>query len=161
MGKKKDFRPKKAASTSRMYPSLHENVANSVLEYIGATRFHDEDSDENCKRRYDTFVVGDFRCYNPKCRGNFWTSGKVTISIRRYAGNDYNAVVFGQRCEACEQLGKFKLDKETYIDRVSYWLKKWAGVQMELPPHTVKSTPRHRTELCEGCKRGVCKMRSK
>ncbi|KAH9862239.1 hypothetical protein IAQ61_010442 [Plenodomus lingam] len=139
-----------------MYPTLHENVANSVLEYIGTIRFHHEDSDEDCTRRCNTFVRGEFKCYNPKCHGSFWTSGKVAISIRRYLGHDYNAVVFGQRCKGCNQLGEFKLDEETYIDRVSYRLKKWAGVQMELPPFTVRSTPPHKTHLCEGCKRGIC-----
>jgi hypothetical protein len=52
----------------------------------------------------------------------------VIIQIRGYSGNGYNAVVFNQRCRSCDWLGALTLDEKSYIDRVAYRLKKWAGV---------------------------------
>jgi hypothetical protein len=156
MGKKKDFRPKKATNISRMYPSLHQDVTKAVFEDIGTTRFHDNDSGEGSSKEYSTFVIGVFVCENNACSGAAWSSGKITLLIRKYPDNGYNAVVFGQRCKSCQRLGRLKLDEQSYIDRVSYRLKKWAGVQMELPPFTLKRTPPHMEELCEGCKGGFC-----
>jgi hypothetical protein len=156
MGKKKDFRPKKAANASRMYPSLHRDVAKAVFENIGTTRFHDNDSGEGSSNEYSTFVMGVFMCNNNACSGVAWSSGKITLLIRKYPDNGYNAVVFGQRCRSCQRLGRLRLDETSYIDRVSYRLKKWAGVQMELPTFTLRKTLPHETELCEGCKRGIC-----
>jgi hypothetical protein len=156
MGKKKDFRLKKATNASRMYPSLHHNVAKAVFEDIGTTRFHDNDSSEGSSKEYSTFVMGVFVCDNNACSEVAWSSGKITLLVRKYPDHGYNAVVFGQRCKSCQRLGRLKLDEQSYIDRVSYRLKRWAGVQMELPPFTLKGTPPHRVELCEGCKRGCC-----
>jgi hypothetical protein len=156
MGKKKDFRPKKATNASRMYPSLHRDVAKAVFEDIGTTRFHDNDSGEGFSKEYPTFVVGVFVCNNNACSGAAWSSGKITLLVRKYPDNGYNAVVFGQRCKFCQRLGRLKLNEQSYIDRVSYRLKRWAGVQMELPPFDLKGTPPHKIELCEGCKRGLC-----
>jgi hypothetical protein len=156
MGKKKSFRPKTATSPSRMYPSLHHDVAKAVFEHIGTTRFHENDSDEGSNKSHSTYFMGVFICDNNACPGVAWSSGKITILIRKYPDNGYNAVVFGQRCKSCQKLGRLKLDEKSYIDRVSYRLKKWAGVQMEPPPFDLKGTPPHITELCEGCKRGIC-----
>jgi hypothetical protein len=155
MGKKKGFRPKKAMSPSQMYPRLHCDVVNAVFEYIGATRFHENDSDSGSINRYSTCVMGVFICSNYACPKVSWGSGKVAIMIRKYPNNGYNAIVYNQRCESCEELGRLKLDERSYVDRVSYRLKKWAGVDLKLPNFTLKETPPHKTHLCEGCKRGA------
>lgn len=80
----------------------------------------------------------------------------VTILIRGYPGNGYNAVVFNQRCKSCNWLGVFTLDKNSYVNRVAYRLKKWAGVHVEKQHYNGKTGPPHESDLCEGCKRGVC-----
>jgi hypothetical protein len=49
------------------------------------------------------------------------------------------------------------MNKHSYVDRVSYRLMVWAGVQMERPNHVVKGTAPHQTQLCEGCKKGICR----
>ncbi|CAN9395563.1 unnamed protein product [Alternaria alternata] len=45
------------------------------------------------------------------------------------------------------------MDEETYVERVAYRLKKWAGVKMERPffGHKILHGP-HDSERCEGCK---------
>ena len=86
-----------------------------------------------------------------------WRSGKVSIVIRRYQDGSYNAEVFNQRCKACNKLGILDLDQQTYIERVAYRLLKWAEVAVERPRYDSKETPPHRADLCEGCKRGICR----
>jgi hypothetical protein len=140
-----------------MYPSLHQTIANAVFEHIGSTTFHENDSDEDSTKDYSTFVRGVFTCRNHACPGAAWASGKITIVIRRYLENEYNAVVFSQRCKLCKQLGKLKLEEESYVDRVSYRLKKWAGVELEPHNYTPRVMPPHKAHLCEGCRRGVCR----
>jgi hypothetical protein len=157
MGKKKAFKPKKATPCSRMYPSLHQIVTNAVSEHVGSTTFHEDDSDDGSTRECSTFVRGIFTCRKRACPGTAWASGKITIVIRRYMENEYNAVVFSQRCKFCEQLGTLKLEEQSYVDRVSYRLKKWAGVEMETHHYIPKEMPPHKAHLCEGCKRGVCR----
>jgi hypothetical protein len=80
MGKKKDFRPKKATNAYRMYPSLHRDVAKAVFEDIETTRFHNNDSGEGCSKEYSTFVVGVFVCNNNACSGAAWSNGKITLT---------------------------------------------------------------------------------
>jgi hypothetical protein len=155
-GKNKDLKPEKSAGCSRMYPSLHDAITDAVSEHIGATRFHDKDSNKGSIKQYSTFVMGLFTCRNHTCTGGAWRSGKITILIRKYPDNGYNAVVYYQRCKLCNRLGQLKLDKESYVDRISYRLKKWADIPMEPPKHTSKETPPHLSHLCEGCKRGIC-----
>ena len=68
----------------------------------------------------------------------------------------YNAVVFNQRCKCCTKLGSLKLDKESYVERVAYRLKKWAGITLEKSYVAPRKGPPHESSLCEGCKRGIC-----
>ena len=76
--------------------------------------------------------------------------------MRRYGVNEYNAVVFNQRCRDCNSLGNLTLDESSYVERVAYRLKKWAGVELQAPPYREKKGPPHKSELCEGCKQGCC-----
>jgi hypothetical protein len=81
----------------------------------------------------------------------------VAISIRGYPGSGYNALIFLQRCESCNRLGKLTLDNSSYVERVVYRLKKWAGVAVAQPYYGGADRKRpHRSELCEGCKAGHC-----
>ena len=155
MAKKKESKQKTRLRSSYMFPNLHDSVESEVRDDIGAARFHDEDTDRNCNNLYETHVIARFICLNRTCSTST-SSGKVAIRIRGYPGNAYNAVVFNQRCESCHALGKMRLNKDTYVERVSYRLKRWGGVEMERPPHSSRGTPPHKCELCEGCKAGYC-----
>ena len=139
-----------------MFPILHQTIANEVLEDIGPVRFHDNDSNAGSDKQWSTHVMGRFGCPNGLCGSGGWGSKKVAIRIRGYGGDEYNAVVFNQRCRACHSLGKLTLDEDSYVERVAYWLRKWAGMVLEKPPHSGKKGPPHRSELCEGCKQGCC-----
>lgn len=99
-----------------------------------------------------------FTCNNHSGRPRVWTSKKVSLVIRSYARNRYNAVVYGQRCESCQKLGVMELNQKTYIERVSYRLKKWSDIPMVKPPFSGgrKGDEPHRRDLCEGCKVGNC-----
>ncbi|KAH8774389.1 zinc-binding domain-containing protein, partial [Diaporthe sp. PMI_573] len=91
------------------------------------------------------------------CSKTQWSSKKVAIRITGYARNGYNAVIFNQYCASCNHLGTLQLDKDSYIDRVTYRLKRWAGVLTEQQHYVRKKTGLpHRSGLCEGCKRDYC-----
>ncbi|KAM7215130.1 Zinc-binding domain containing protein, partial [Rhypophila decipiens] len=98
------------------------------------------------------------------CPKQSWSSGRVAIVIRRFSvsettgdGMGYYSTIYNQRCLAFKRLDVLEVDKEVYVERVAYRLKRWAGVQVDRPPfHADKQTPPHKEELCEGCKRGVC-----
>lgn len=156
MARKKSSKPK--GGTSFMFPSLHQTVLKAVSDGMAKTWFQKKDSDEDSNNEYSTHVRGRFKCNNSACPTDGWSSKMVTILIRGYHRNGYNAVVFNQRCRACERLGTFVLDEESYVDRVAYRLKKWAGVPMEQQYYAPKEGPPHETDLCEGCKRGVCQQ---
>jgi hypothetical protein len=154
MAKKKSSKSKAETETSFMFPLLHQHVVNAVSHSMASLPlFHETDSDMGVRNQYNTHVMGRFRC---TCGAKGWASKKVAILIRRYAGNGYNAVVFNQRCKVCDRLGTLTLDENSYVDRVAYWVQKWAGVQVERPPHSSKKTKPHESALCEGCKRGLC-----
>merc|ERR1712093_619787 len=84
-----------------------------------------------------------------------WSSKKITITIRMYSGQRYNARVYHQRCRACQALSRPVLD-DSYADRVAYRLLKWCGVEQEIPEFAGESKGPHQQELCEGCKAGHC-----
>jgi hypothetical protein len=104
--------------------------------------------------------MGKFKCNNNACSKNGWSSKKIAILIRGYPGHGYNAVVFNQRCKSCSQLGTITLDERSYIDRIAYRLRKWAGFRVERQQHERKTSPPHRSDLCEGCKRGICEQKN-
>ena len=69
----------------------------------------------------------------------------MTILIRGYPRNEYNAVISNQRCKPCHHLGTLILDKVSYIDRVAFRLKRWAGAPAEHRSHIQKEA-RHMRE---------------
>jgi hypothetical protein len=138
-----------------MYSTHHDAVSDSLEENGLFFEFH-EDDDSDCEKEYDTNITGRFTCHNRTCSKNGWSSMVVPITIRMYPGEEYNARVYHQRCKACNELSKPRLN-ETYAERVAYRLKKWCGVRMKPPPYSDKITAPHENELCEGCKHGHCK----
>jgi hypothetical protein len=158
MARKKYSKPEGETRTSFMFPSLHQDVSNAVSDEIHSTWFNEGD-DENSNNKYSTHVMGKFRCDNNGCSNRGWNSKKVAILIRGYPENGYNAVVFNQRCKSCKRLGILTLDEDSYIERVAYRLKKWAGVRMQEQYYAGKVGLPHKHELCKGCKRGYCQQR--
>ncbi|KAI0008983.1 zinc-binding domain-containing protein [Xylariaceae sp. FL0662B] len=146
---------KGGAKASYTYPSLHHEVVMAVSDEIPIPWFNKK-NDNNTNKTYSTHVMGKFKCNNGGCSNSGWGSKKVAIQIRGYSGNGYNATVFSQRCRSCNTFGAFTLDENSYIERVAYRLKKWAGVQVEKQRYTEERGPPHRRKLCEGCRLGVC-----
>lgn len=159
--KRKGPRPDK---TTVMFPSLHEDVVNALSESGIAfhTWFNNKEIDKTMMEYYLTFVMGRFDCRNRKCPQDGWSSKKIAISIQRFPNFGYNAIVYKQRCKVCDKLGTLRLNENSYIERVAYRLKRWAGVPMEdsVNPLSVLMQPQvgppHMSEFCEGCKAGRC-----
>lgn len=145
----------KETRSSFMFPSLHETVRIAVSEEIPSVWFNANDEDDY-NNEYDTRIMGKFKCNNKKCPTHGWSSKKIAIWIRGYPSGGYNAVVFNQRCNSCDELGKMTLNKETYVDRISYRLRKWAGLPVEMPYYSKKDHRRHDFAHCEGCRLGHC-----
>jgi len=143
-----------------MFPELHPKVRDAVSPELSSAWFNDDndnDNDDNFDHEWYTHVMGRFMCNNDTCRKQFWNSRKVPIEIRGFDNNGYIAIVYNQRCKSCDWLGTFELDEQSYIERVAYRLKKWAGVEMEAPPINGTEGPPHERAYCEGCKRGKCR----
>jgi hypothetical protein len=140
------------------FPALHPNVADAVSPEIPSTWFNSDVDDDTFDDDYNTYVMGKFTCTNKKCKKRFWGSKKVYIEIRGYANNGYGAVVYNQRCKDCDELGTFELDIPSYVERVAYRLKKWAGVDVEAPSFGGIQGPSHEQDFCEGCKLGKCQQ---
>ncbi|KAK4038952.1 hypothetical protein C8A01DRAFT_37067 [Parachaetomium inaequale] len=158
---KKPYKPKGELSrnTTAMFPSLHEDVADALSDAFISPEpwFNPTGGDDDAITVYDTHIMGRFDCRNPACAKQGWGSKKISILIRQYPDNGYNAVVFKQRCKACERVGALRLDENSYVERVTYRLKKWAGIRMETPEYNGNHRgPPHEYDLCEGCKRGYC-----
>jgi hypothetical protein len=145
-------------TTNFMYPSLHQDVMDMVSLEIPSAWFHEDDDNEDTNNKYLTHVMGTFKCNNNTCSSVGWGSKKVAMLIRGYPGNGYNAVVFNQRCKSCFQLGSLSLDKKSYVDRIAYRIRRWAGFLMEQPYYASNQGPPHERELCEGCKQGLCRQ---
>jgi hypothetical protein len=162
-GNKKKFSSKEEASSNGrlksdyMYPRWNRDVEKAVALSIRFLVFRNNLTTHNVDKEYFTHVMGHFLCANIGCSSSGWGSKKVAIVIKRYPGNQYNAIIYNQRCKHCDVLGSLFLDKQSYIDRVAYRLKKWADVAMDSPPHIESEGPPHKSALCEGCKRGVCR----
>jgi hypothetical protein len=140
-----------------MFPELHPNVADAVFPEISLTWFNRDDNDQTFNHEWFTHVMGRFICNNNTCKKAGWNSRKVPIEIRRYKDNGYIAIVYNQRCKSCDHLGTFELNERSYIERVAYRLKKWAGVEMEVLPYKEVDGLPHERAYCEGCKRGKCR----
>lgn len=139
-----------------MYPSLHEHVTRLLDESDLYLDFHEFDDSESCDEAYDTNIMGRFICRTSSCGGKAWSSRKIAITIRLYAGGKYNARVYHQRCKTCKRLSRPKLD-DTYAQRTAYRIKYWHGIEQERPQYRVTSNGPHNSELCEGCRHGHCK----
>jgi hypothetical protein len=139
-----------------MFPELHADISKAVFPEITSTWFNENDDDDQSNHEYPTYVMGRFVCNNNACKKQLWVSGKVFIEIRGYDGNGYSAVVYNQRCKSCNSLGTFVLGEQSYIDRVAYRLKYWAGVREKRPYHGEATGPPHERDFCEGCRRGKC-----
>jgi hypothetical protein len=141
-----------------LFPTLHPNIAKAVAPEIPSTWFQEDDDDDNFDDDYFTHVMGIFICANTYCKTQLWVSKKVSIEMREYDDNGYCAIVYNERCMSCNGLGTFVLDQDSYVDRVAYRLKKWAGVVMPLPYYNPDRRGEHARAFCEGCKRGKCRQ---
>ena len=141
-----------------MFPELHENVLEAISDAMISPIFNhndDDDSFDSADNEYSTNVMGDFTCNDHRC-AHVWSSKKVAIVIRGYPGDEYNAAVYYQRCNSCKELGTLRNIESSYVERVAYRLKKWAGAAAERPFYGGKRGLPHKRELCEGCKAGYC-----
>ena len=155
--KKKSHEANIEAKTTYTFPGLHINVAMAVSNDIASIRYHGKRSKAIVDREYSTYVMDKFTCVNQACKINGWGSKKIAILIRGYPNNGYDATVYNQRCRSCNRLGILTIDVNSYVDRVAYRLRKWAGsTNLVLQQYFSKNGPPHRQDLCEGCKRGVC-----
>ncbi|KAK4233423.1 zinc-binding domain-containing protein [Achaetomium macrosporum] len=160
MAKKKFSRPKPkpTMAPTMTFPSLHDDILNvlSDEDIMPTPWFNTSGGDREAMEIYSTNIMGKFRCHNQACPKAGWASKRVAIVIRRYTRNGYNATVFNQRCKSCERLGDLTIDENSYVERVAYRLKKWAGIPVAAVYTGLKKGPEHEKELCEGCKRGYC-----
>jgi hypothetical protein len=155
-------KPKTFHATTATFPSLHPDVANALRHDLifSAPWFNQAGNDRDAVEDYLTNIMGKFECRNSSCPQRGWGSKKIGILIRRFADNGYDAVVFKQRCKSCERIGAMRIDEGSYVDRVVYRLRKWAGVSVARPEYKGEGTgPAHEERLCEGCKRGYCVRR--
>jgi transcription elongation factor Elf1 len=148
--------PKQETREFFMFPELHQNVSRAVFPEISSTWFQGDLNDGDFHEEYPTCVMGIFVCNTKTCKAQLWVSRTVPIEIRGYDSDGYNVVVYNQRCKSCNGLGNFVLDEDSYVERVAYRLKKWAGVVMALPYYDEKKGRPHERDFCEGCKRGKC-----
>jgi hypothetical protein len=152
--RKPPTKPQPQKKNWSMYPSLHNEVSNSLHDDNLSFTFHDTDDDTSCTDDYDTTIMGRFTCSNTICLA-IWTSKQIAITIRRYPHNRYNARVYFQACKRCRRTSAPQLD-HSYAERVAYRLLKWSGVPVEPPPFSGQSDGPHRSDLCEGCRQGHC-----
>lgn len=141
-----------------MFPWLHRDVLKAVSDEIHATWVKIKDNHKDTNNQYSTNVMGKFTCNNDSCPTRGWDSKTVSILIRRYPGMGTTLSYSNQRCKSCNELGDLTLDKNSYVERVAYRLKKWAGIQMKQQHYVGKAGPPHKRELCEGCKKGYCQQ---
>ncbi|KAJ1334005.1 3CxxC-type zinc finger protein [Microdochium nivale] len=158
-------KPNKGPSPIITFPKLHDQICSAISEGDDLKPRWIERGIANSQvhsQEYSTNIMGIFRCANNTCSVQGWGSKVVAIVIRGYTNDGYNAEVFKQRCQGCNQLGILKLHEKSYIDRVTYRIKTWAGVKVERPPYNDKKKPiPHERELCEGCKHGYCQEYSR
>lgn len=142
-----------------VYPELHNSVSQLLAEAdLDTFDFHEIDDPDTCVKQYDTNIMGRFRCHNQACASKGWGSKQVAITIRMYNDHTYNARVYFQRCQSCNRSSKPILDG-SYAERIAYRIKKWNGVEVEVPVYSHKDDKApHQSHLCEGCKAGHCKF---
>ncbi|KAG7286737.1 hypothetical protein NEMBOFW57_009051 [Staphylotrichum longicolle] len=136
---KKPYKPKKRRADfgTAMFPNLHKDVENALSEESISPpwSFNHAGGDAEAIQTYGTNIMGRFECRNNECQSGGWGSKKIAIEIRRYRDNGYNALVFKQRCKTCKRLGVMRIDENSYVERVTYRLKKCYIPAISIP-HT-------------------------
>lgn len=149
-----------------MLPNQHKNITQLLKPTNLTFTFHPADDDDNnnnqtttkVSKEHDTSITGKFHCRNTACSSTGWSSKAIPTTIRLYADNRYNARIYHQRCKECNWLAKPVVTGGSYAERVTYWLKRWSGVEVERPPWGGGAGRPHVSELCEGCRVGRCKF---
>jgi hypothetical protein len=149
--------PAKSGKSS-MWPEYHNQVHAEIRDSGLSYTFNRQDTDRQViGKPYDTSIIGHFDCNNPNCKSSGWDSIKVAITIRRYLNKKYNAKVWHQRCMSCDRIGELTLDVKSYVDRVAYRLKKWSGLDPDIPVYSGTAKGPHQKKYCEGCKASHCR----
>lgn len=154
--KRPQSKPQELDPSWSMYPALHDSVDRLLEEDDLSFSFFAVDDDQGSIHDYDTNIMGRFRCLNKKCPKSGWGSKMITITIRMYPNQQYNARVYHQRCKDCGCLSRPFLD-DSYAERIAYRLKKWSGRKMPETDFGGSSDKPHESALCEGCKYRHCK----
>jgi DNA-directed RNA polymerase subunit RPC12/RpoP len=139
-----------------MHASLHDDVSQLLKADGLLVEFHATGGFQDCVESYDTNIMGRFNCSYAACPVQKWSSKMIAITIRLYRNQRYNAIVWHQRCQHCNSLGQPMLDG-TYAERIAYRLKRWFGIQVEVPYYSGQSHGPHQRDLCEGCNNGHCR----
>ncbi|KAH6852782.1 zinc-binding domain-containing protein [Alternaria alternata] len=156
IGRARVAKLQKETRTSFTFPELHQRIAEAVAPAITSTWFNSK-TKAHLEKEKNTNIIGTFTCVNDRCGKNGWSSGLVAIWIRGYTRNGYNAIVYNQRCNFCDWLGCLEMDEQSYVERIAYRLKAWAGVNDEQANFRSKLLRGpHDSEHCEGCKAGHC-----
>jgi hypothetical protein len=144
---------------SSMLSSRYKDVLFVLKAHGLSFKFHNEDDSSSCIEAWDTNIMGRFSCRNGDCNSQGWPSKAIATTIRLYADARYNAKIYHQRCMKCLTPGRIEGVDESYVERVSYWLKRWSGVEVEVPQRSYQRTRApHQKDLCEGCRAGHCKL---
>lgn len=146
-----------SGSTWSMYSSLHDEVSCLLEADDLSFGFCEADDRNDSIHEHDTTIMGRFTCNNRTCSSSGWSSKSIAITIRMYPGELYNVRVYKQRCKSCNHLGQQQTLDNSYAERVAYRLKKWCGIQMDLPHYSGGSNRPHQSALCEGCRNGHCR----
>ena len=142
-----------------MLSSRHKDVLSLLKEHDLNFKFHNDDVSTSCIETWDTNIMGRFSCRNDGCDSRGWPSKAIATTIRLYPGARYNARIYHQRCMRCLTTGRLEEVDESYVERVSYWLKRWSGVEVQAPQRSYQKTRApHQKDLCEGCRAGHCKL---
>ncbi|KAF5562874.1 hypothetical protein FNAPI_2982 [Fusarium napiforme] len=141
---------------SSMYPELHGLIAEYLEEDGLSYTFRQDYQKINIKRVFDSKVVGKFECSRLGCTNRSWESNSIAIRIREYEGNQYNVKVYHQQCKRCNRYTRPEIEILSYVDRVSFRIKKWNGIDAKPIPIDVVHKRDHMERLCEGCKKGHC-----
>ncbi|KAL2265010.1 hypothetical protein VTJ83DRAFT_7520 [Remersonia thermophila] len=147
--------------STKRFPDLHHRV---TAELAGAKIqpswwFNESGTNDTSIGEHITHIMGKFKCSNKTCQKPGWGSKKIAIQIRKFKKHGYDALVFNQRCKECKSLGVMKITEDSYVERLSYRLKKWSGIKVERPVYEEKKGPEHESHLCEGCRAGRCMER--
>ncbi|KAF5983511.1 hypothetical protein FBULB1_3731 [Fusarium bulbicola] len=141
---------------SSMYPELHSLIAESLAEDGLEYTFRQNDQKIDIKRVFDSRVIGEFTCDRRRCNKRTWSSNSVAIRIREYEGHQYNVKVYHQECKRCNQPSRPEIEKLSYVNRVSFRIKKWNGIEAKPMHLEVASKGGHMERLCVGCQQGHC-----